>query len=111
MNYSYCSDLEKCLQDTCSVLVSVHETISFYIDKPFYGRLLGDLERKQAQFLDILDRVQGEGEKALKLKEELETWSDGLLNLMLKDQEVSTKVKSINSLKNARKLQGSDLVF
>lgn len=66
MNYSYCSDLEKCLQDTCSVLVSVHETISFYIDKPFYGRLLGDLERKQAQFLDILDRVQGEGEKSFK---------------------------------------------
>ena len=102
MDIVYCKDLEENLKCISSLLGTMHQMVSLYVDKPVYGRLLGDLERKQADFLLILDSLKRETGKSLDFKNQIETWSNELLNSMWKEagNSTKTKVKGIKALKN-----------
>jgi hypothetical protein len=103
MTLNHCQELETNLNDVCLLLISMHDMIALYIEKPVYGRLLSDLEQKQANFLLVLESIKKETDKSSQLKKEIESWSNELLNLMWKEQgnqSVKQKTESIKLLKN-----------
>lgn len=94
-------ELQKCLNEACNYLNAVHESVALYIEKPVYGRLLSDLEKKQAEYLELLESIEKEKAKCVNFTKELELWSGNLLHLMWKEQgqSINSRLKSVKELK------------
>lgn len=93
----FCKDLEKSLRNIHSMIRDVHKAIELYVDKPVYGRFLGELDKKHDKFLELLDNVNKETKKVEIFESEIATWCDGTLSLIWKDQFKTNfdKIKSI----------------
>lgn len=94
----YCKDLENSLDNIVSMIRDVHGAVDLYVEKPVYGRFLSDLEKKQDKFLEILENINIETKKVRILESEIESWSEGTLGLIWKDQ-FKTNVDKIKSIK------------
>lgn len=94
-------NLEASLKQACSHLSQVHEVVGLYVEKPVYGRLLSDLEKKQADFLIILESVKKETNKCITFENDLASWTEELLLLMWKEHghDINSRAKSVKELK------------
>lgn len=93
----FCKELENSLRKIHSMIRDVHNAIELYVDKPVYGRFLGELDKKHDKFMSVLDSVDAEAKKVGIFENEIAAWSEGTLSLIWKDQfkTNSGKIKSI----------------